>query len=477
MNTTKKEEEEEDIISFVSEIEEKPNNINTHKMPNKLKDKNDNFVPYDVVIDITSIKNLNNPGWKIIYNGKKEAQIKNIKLKNRIVISVLGNSNRGKTYLLQKLSGSDLQSGYQVQTKGLSLKFHDDLIFLDTAGTNVPLLLEKGQKRPNEEELQNIQLCQIITNYIIQKFVIEYADILICVVGMLNSKEQIFLNKIKKLCEDKKDLIVIHNLVKCESCEDIAKYKNETLLKMISCELIEKKIPDFDNKNEEIFNKYFLEKGNEHVLHFIFANDEKKKSDIDKSKNLEKYNKATLNYIKKLIKLGRKTPKDFFDNFLEHIKSISSNVLKQKITPYIEEDFSVIKCKEKEIIPRDIKADELDNIIFIGKDYEPLYLFYRRGQYFVLEIQICCKDFNVNVNHTLDTDSNETIFTIEGNRTLDMTKEKEINYLTNKRINFNKFKISQKIKLSDFGISRIGKKPKDKRLNYGILYYIYEILK
>ena len=58
-----------------------------------------------------------------------------------------------------------------------------------------------------------------------------------------------------------------------------------------------------------------------------------------------------------------------------------------------------------------------------------------------------------------------------------MTKEKEINYLTNKRINFNKFKISQKIKLSDFGISRIGKKQKDKRLNYGILYYIYEILK
>jgi hypothetical protein len=78
MNTTKKE-EEEDIISFSSEIEEKPNNINTHIMPNKLKDKNDNFVPYDVVIDITSIKNLNTPGWKIIYNGKKEDQIKNIK--------------------------------------------------------------------------------------------------------------------------------------------------------------------------------------------------------------------------------------------------------------------------------------------------------------------------------------------------------------------------------------------------------------
>ena len=140
------------------------------------------FDPYNVVIDVTSIKNLNNPGWNIIYHGKKNEQKSNIHLKSKIVISVLGNSNRGKTYLLQLLSGNNLESGYQVQTKGLSLKFYNDLIFLDTAGTNIPLLLEEGQERLNEAEIQNVKLCQIITNYIIQKFVVEYADILICVV-------------------------------------------------------------------------------------------------------------------------------------------------------------------------------------------------------------------------------------------------------------------------------------------------------
>ena len=461
MSKTKKE-KEQDIISFDTEIKEKPKIINLNKK--------ELFVPYDVVIDITSIKNLNKPGWKIIYHGKKEDLIKNIEL-NNTVISVLGNSNRGKTYLLQKLSGSNLQSGYQVQTKGLSLKFSGDLIFLDTAGTNIPLLLEKGQKMPNEAELQNIQLCQIITNYIIQKFVIEYADILICVIGMLNSKEQIFLNKIKKLCEDKKSLIVIHNLVKCESCEDIEKYKNETLLKMISCELIEKKIPDFGDNIKNLYNKYFLEKGNGDVKHFIFANDDK-----DKSKDLEKYNNTTLDFIKTCIKIERKTQKNLFKNFLDHIENISSNVLKQKITPIIDKDYNVIKCNEKEIIPRDIKADELDNIIFIGKDYEPLYLFYRRGKYFVLEIQICCKDYKVNVQHSLDTVTKDTIFNIEGTRTLDISRDKKSNYLTNKRANFTHFKISTKVKLADFGIKHISKKQKESFLKYGILYYIYEIL-
>jgi hypothetical protein len=154
---------------------------------------------YDIIIDIKSIKDLNKTGWNIIYSGDKETQRKMIESEKKYIISVLGNSNRGKTYLLQKLCGENLDSGYQIQTKGLSMKFHKELIYLDTAGTNTPLLIEEGMKKPNETELQNIHLCQIITNYIIQTFVIEYADILICVVGMLNSAEQIFLEKIKKL--------------------------------------------------------------------------------------------------------------------------------------------------------------------------------------------------------------------------------------------------------------------------------------
>lgn len=444
----------------------KINNIDNNSNALEISmDKTNSLEPYDVIIDISSIKNLNNQGWQIIYNGNMEKIKKYLEKEIFTVVSVLGNSNRGKTYILQKLSGRNLESGYQIQTKGLSLKFHDKLIYLDTAGTNIPLLVEKNQQRPNESELQNIQLCQIITNYLLQKFVIEYADILICVIGMLNAKEQIFLNKIKKFCENKKRLIVIHNLVKCYTCSDIEKYKEETLLKMIGCPLEEKIIPDFGNNKENLFNKYFLEKGHSHVKHFIFANDD------NKSKEIEKYNKTALKYIKTCIKMENKKPKDLLKNFLEHISEKSSYVLKKKITPRIEND--IIKCEEGEIIPREIKADELDNLIFIGKDYEPLYRFSKRGKYFVLEIQICSKNYEINVKHKRDKNTKETVFHIEGKRLLDMSDEKE--YFTNKRINFTNFKISPRVRLSDFGIKHIQRKEIHSELKYGILSYIYEI--
>ena len=340
---------------------------------------------YDVIIDIKSIQNLNQKGWNIIYSGKKENKKEMVKNRSKIIISVFGNSNRGKTYLLQKLSGENLESGYQIQTKGLSMKFHGSLIYLDTAGTNTPLLLEDNMIRPNEAELQKIHLCQIITNYIIQKYVVEHADILLCVIGMLNSAEQIFLQKIKKLCENKKKLIVIHNLIKCETSEDIEKYKNETLLQMISNQLVEKPIPNFSDKYENLFNKFFIEKGNPHIKHFIYANDEKKSEEINY------YNKTTLDYIKILIKMEKEKKKNLLELLIKHIKYISSCVLQKEITPEIEEKTTdLIKCKEnEEIIPKDIKADELDNMIFIGKEFQPLYRYYKRGKYFIIEIQLC----------------------------------------------------------------------------------------
>ena len=158
---------------------------------------------------------------------------------------------------------------------------------------------------------------------------------------------------------------------------------------------------------------------------------------------------------------------------MKHIEDISSSVLKQKISPIIEND--IIKCNEKEIIPKKIKADELDNIIFIGKEYEPLYRFYRRGKYFVFEIQICIKKYDIKkVEHEYVL-GKETKFIAEGTRKLDLFDEKE--YLTNKRVNFTNFKIITRIKLHDFGIVFISKEPAHIELKNGILFYIYKIKK
>jgi hypothetical protein len=275
---------------------------------------------------------------------------------------------------------------------------------------------------------------------------------------MLNSAEQIFLEKIKKLCENKKELYVIHNLIKCETRVDLEKYKEEILLQMISVKLVEKKIPGTQNK-------YFIEEGNKHIKHFLFANDEKKSEEIDV------YNKTTLDFIETCIKLGRKNQNNLFDKIINHIKYISSFVLQKEITPIIEKD--KIKCKE-EIIPKDIKADELDNIIFIGKEFEPLHRYYTKGNYFIIEIQLCSKYDKLAINHSFDRDSKETIFRISGERILNDRDENENNYLTNKRKNFKHFKIESRIKLSDLGVKHITKEPKMTQMKYGILFIIYK---
>ena len=56
-------------LSCYTEVNKKPSVTGqTTYIPGIKKQK---FDPYNVVIDVTSIKNLNNPGWNIIYHGKK----------------------------------------------------------------------------------------------------------------------------------------------------------------------------------------------------------------------------------------------------------------------------------------------------------------------------------------------------------------------------------------------------------------------
>ena len=72
-------------------------NINTYE--------NDDNPPYDLVVDIKSIYELNK-GWKIYHYGKKDniSRTKNYDPKEKYIISVIGNANRGKTFLLRLLS-------------------------------------------------------------------------------------------------------------------------------------------------------------------------------------------------------------------------------------------------------------------------------------------------------------------------------------------------------------------------------------
>ena len=72
-----------------------------------------------------------------------------ILLKNEkiIKIGVIGNSNKGKSFILSKLSKIDLPSGTSIRTEGLSVKYPDlnvytnrKIVLLDSAGLETPVL-------------------------------------------------------------------------------------------------------------------------------------------------------------------------------------------------------------------------------------------------------------------------------------------------------------------------------------------------
>jgi len=182
------EKKEKDILkSKYQELQEQGNQknkeneelaISLKKKDEELNDVKKNFIPenfglkfesdkksgdYDIIVDISSFKGLIEGGWEINYNkeeGKKKYHDK--KDKPTIVVGVVGNGNKGKSFFLEKLSGYDIPKGFNVKTIGLSIRYgtteDHNIAILDSAGQETPLLkIAKANynKKDKEEEEKN----------------------------------------------------------------------------------------------------------------------------------------------------------------------------------------------------------------------------------------------------------------------------------------------------------------------------------
>ena len=109
---------------------------------------------YDIIIDINSIKNVNTKGWKVKFDEKGLEKYNKYKDKELIIISVIGNNNKGKSFLLSKISKIKLLIGTSIYTQGLSVKYPElkgykgrQLILLDSAGLETPVLKNKPKEK------------------------------------------------------------------------------------------------------------------------------------------------------------------------------------------------------------------------------------------------------------------------------------------------------------------------------------------
>ena len=384
------------IDNLNKEIYKLKNECGTFSTPHSQKDF------YDVVVQIDSIKSIKK-GWKICMTERGKKNYEKYKNEKIIKIGVVGNANKGKSFLLSKISKMSLPSGMSVKTEGLSIKYPElkgnqnrRIVLLDSAGLETPVL-DSGKNNLEGKDKNEIfkEKCRdkLITELFLQNYIIHNSDILIAVVDILSFSEQKLLLKFKKEIENAKrnqPVIVIHNLKTYTTIEQVDDYIENTLLKSATFKL--EKGPIVDTKNTNFKIKYILyEKANEKtpaIFHLIYAN--------ENSKAGSHYNGFTLNFIENSYQsITNHTSYDVIETTKERFIQVSKEILekKEKENDITKDSFderypNYIKLKrDKEITLKKCFIDEIGFSNLITNGFEPKYNVFKKDNKIIIRVE------------------------------------------------------------------------------------------
>ena len=337
---------------------------------------------YDIIINIKSVKDI--PiGWEIKMTPEGEKNFMKYKKKELIKIGVIGNSNKGKSFILGRLSKIPLLSGTDIKTEGLSVKYPElkefknrTIVLLDSAGLETPVLKdekdvkkedddedneetednenekkEKIENSNNNENKDNIKISnnketdenengkksedkandlkfkeksreKLITELFLQNYIIKNSDILLLVVGNLTYSEQKLINRIKTEIQKLKmnrPLYIIHNLKTFYKKEQVEKYIEETLKKSLTFDL--KKGHNTSSAIKSENGIYFYEKNSEpKIFHLIFANEGSEAGNY--------YNNFTLEFIERAYQgVTDLTPFNVIQTIKERFIELSKDII------------------------------------------------------------------------------------------------------------------------------------------------------
>ena len=384
------------IDNLNKEIYKLKNECGTFSTPHSQKDF------YDVVVQIDSIKSIKK-GWKICMTERGKKNYEKYKNEKIVKIGVVGNANKGKSFLLSKISKMSLPSGMSVKTEGLSIKYPElkgnqnrRIVLLDSAGLETPVL-DSGKNNLEGKDKNEIfkEKCRdkLITELFLQNYIIHNSDILIAVVDILSFSEQKLLLKLKKEIENAKrnqPVIVIHNLKTYTTIEQVDDYIENTLLKSATFKL--EKGPIVDTKNTNFKIKYILyEKANEKtpaIFHLIYAN--------ENSKAGSHYNGFTLNFIENSYQsITNHTSYDVIETTKERFIQVSKEILekKEKENDITKDSFderypNYIKLKrDKEITLKKCFIDEIGFSNLVTNGFEPKYNVFKKDNKIIIRVE------------------------------------------------------------------------------------------
>ena len=392
------------------EMEFITNDINSIVKFNQYND-NINFEDfYDIIININSIKQVNQ-GWDIKMNERGKLRFEEYKNKQALVIGMIGNSNKGKSFLLSKISKIDLPNGTNIRTEGLSIKYPDlkkyknrKIVLLDSEGLESPFLFQYYEKRNEvtDEKLKEKAKDKLVTEYFLQNFIMDSSDIIIAVVGLLTFQEQKFWNKIKSQISKlnyKKTLFVIHNLMTLTTVDQVKNYINNTLMNSATFDLEKTtKITTKISNGEKV--EYFFEKKSKiRIIHLIFANEGSEAGKF--------YNNFALEFIENSFQeITDIKSFDVIENLKERFIGLSKILMENNINPIIsKKDFinyaQIIKErkirleKKRDIILKRYYIDELGFSDLRSNGFIPCYNYFLKDDKLILRLET---PGNVNIS-------------------------------------------------------------------------------
>ena len=445
--------------------------LNTNQLIENEKDIRPKFIDfYDLIVCINSIKEINN-GWNIEMSPKAKENYEKFKSQKIIKIGIIGNSNKGKSFLLSKISKIQLPSGTSIRTEGLSIKYPDLVTFkdrkialLDSAGLETPVL--KIDKNIKEEKINEYfkekSREKLITELFLQNYIINNSDVLIAVVGILTYSEQKLLMKIKKELDRSKlntPLFIIHNLITYTSVQQVNDYINEFLLNSATFSLVEGH--KISTRTESKTGIYFYEENKEQkIYHLIFANEG---SDAGRY-----FNQFTLDFLENNYQ--NVTHLEAFD-VIETIKDryikLSKDIIEK--TPEEKTDKESfdnsnpesIKLKDtKEIVLKKCLTDELGFSNLKANSFEPTYNLYKKDNKIILRIEA---SGNTNLEAPeIEFAGEYNIIKIKGEKKKDKEPVNKEENIFNTRED-GKFSFEVPLKAEDYLLSNEEAEIKDKR--------------
>ena len=426
---------------------------------------------YDIVIDITSMHDLISGGWAIKYPKGKEEYERKMKM-DTIVIGVIGNRNKGKSFILQKLSGYEVPQGYSIITEGLSIKYGEEedhcIAILDSAGKETPLLNPKENESDenNKDKIQNAneninndknyhnenlkgknsyEIClrdKLITETYIQKFIIDTSHILILVVGNINLNEQKLLENIKSMLKKEQYLYVIHNLIESYTKEQVNNYIEEQLKNLFGIKLKE---INFQNNKGDYHQKYYVEEENEKVTHLIYVNEYSSIADY--------YNTPTLKFLKTKNNAEQRRIKfSVVEACKEYLEKIGDKFIEEKITKskFENDNHKTIKLKDSEQITlKRVFVDEIGKTVTNTFD-QPNYSYYTTDKDLIIKVEVPGEGADLKTK--MEKGEEFYTFFFEGIKPCDESVINEKHKIHENLKNQNKFKFNFYISIKDITI-------------------------